>query len=88
MKWIPVAADQGHCPRCEKELPVIGYERSEGSDMDPVKYFVLQLREERRAASWGCVRGVGVATSFPFLPPMDPIFGDKVTPLRPSVARG
>ena len=55
---IPVPADQCHCPRCQKELPVIGYEESEHLDMEPVTFFVRKVRREKRAADCGCVEGV------------------------------
>lgn len=55
---IPVPADQCHCPRCRKELVLIGYEQSEYLDMEPAKYFVRQVRREKRAANCGCVEGV------------------------------
>jgi transposase len=55
---IPVPADQCRCPRCLKELALIGYEESEYLDMEPVKYFVRKVRREKRAAGCGCVEGV------------------------------
>ncbi len=55
---IPVPADQCRCPRCQKELALIGYEETEYLDMEPVKYFVRKVRREKRAAECGCVEGV------------------------------
>ena len=74
---IPVPADQCRCPRCQKELPVIGYEQSECLDMEPVKYFVLQLRREKRAASCGCMQGVVCAAPLPRILPKSK-FSDEV----------
>lgn len=58
---IPVPAEQCRCPRCQKELLLIGYEEAEYLDMEPVKYFVRRIRREKRAAQCGCVEGVVVA---------------------------
>jgi len=55
---IPVPADQCRCPRCQKQLAVIGHEEAEYLDMEPVKFFVRKVRREKRAADCGCVTGV------------------------------
>jgi transposase len=58
LQVIPLPADQCRCPRCQKELPLIGYEESESLDVEPVKFFVRVVRREKRAANCGCVDGV------------------------------
>jgi len=55
---IPVPATQCRCPRCQKELPLIGYEESEYLDIEPVKFFVRVVRREKRAPNCGCMDGV------------------------------
>jgi transposase len=74
---IPVPADQCRCPRCQKELPVIGYEEAEYLDMEPVKYFVRKVRREKRAAGCGCVEGV-VCAPVPIRILPKSKFGDEV----------
>jgi transposase len=74
---IPVPAQECRCPRCQKELPVIGFEEAEYLDMEPVKYFVRQVRREKRAATCGCVEGVVCAPVPQRILPKSK-FGDEV----------
>lgn len=55
---VPVPPDQCQCPRCQKELALIGYEECEYLEVEPVKLFVRLVRREKRAANCGCVEGV------------------------------
>ncbi len=55
---IPVPTEECRCPRCSKELSILGYEESEQLDIEPVKFFVRVVRREKRAAKCGCVEGV------------------------------
>ena len=46
---LPCTPDQRVCKRCGKETVVIGYEESSQLDVEPVKYFVLVTKREKRA---------------------------------------
>lgn len=74
---IPVPAEQCQCPRCQQELPVIGFEESEQLDVEPARYFVRVVRREKRAPRCSCVDGVVCAPApFRILPKSK--FGDAL----------
>lgn len=50
-----------HCPHCQKERRVIGYEVSEQLDVEPAVYFVRVIKREKRACH-DCPEG-GVKTA-------------------------
>lgn len=54
---IPAPAEACHCGRCGKDRPLIGYEESEYLDLEPLKFFVRQIRREKRG---GCACQDGV----------------------------
>lgn len=74
---LPVPADQCRCPRCQQELPLLGYDEAEYLDMEPLKYFVRRVRREKRAAHCGCVEGVVAAAAPQRILPKSK-FGDEV----------
>jgi len=51
---IACTSEQCVCGGCGQSTAVIGYEESEQLDVEPVKYFVLVTRREKRA----CKRSV------------------------------
>jgi transposase len=46
---LPCTPDQHVCKRCGKETVVIGYEESSQLDVEPLRYFVLVTKREKRA---------------------------------------
>ena len=60
IETIPVPPEECHCPLCQQEKAVIGYEESEQLDMDPVKLFIRVVRREKRACG-DCQEGVVIA---------------------------
>ena len=58
---IACTAEQCVCKGCGAETSVIGYEESEQLDVEPVKYFVLVTRREKRACKRCEERGVMAA---------------------------
>jgi transposase len=59
-KVIPCTPEQCACRTCGKESVVIGCEQSEQLDVEPVRYFVLVTRREKRACR-SCAEGVNTA---------------------------
>ena len=59
-KIVPCTPQQCVCKSCGKESAVIGYDRSEQLDVEPVRYFVLVTRREKRACK-SCAEGVSAA---------------------------
>ena len=57
LEIIPVAPAECRCGQCGKDQPIIGYEESEHLELEPLKYFVRQIRREKRG-SCGCRGGV------------------------------
>jgi transposase len=58
---IACASEQCVCVGCGQSTVVIGYEESEQLDVEPVKYFVLVTRREKRACKCCEERGVMAA---------------------------
>ena len=58
---IACTAEQCMCGGCGAETTVIGYEESEQLDVEPVKYFVLVTKREKRACKSCEERGVVAA---------------------------
>ena len=58
---IACTAEQCVCKGCGAETSVIGYEESEQLDVEPVKYFVLVTKREKRACKRCEERGVMAA---------------------------
>jgi transposase len=58
---IACTAEQCVCGGCGQSTTVIGYEESEQLDVEPVKYFVLVTRREKRACKSCEERGVTAA---------------------------
>ena len=58
---IACTPEQCVCGGCGAETTVIGYESSEQLDMEPVKYFVLVTKREKRACKFCEERGVFAA---------------------------
>jgi transposase len=58
---IACASEQCVCGGCGQSTTVIGYEESEQLDVEPVKYFVLVTRREKRACKRCEERGVMAA---------------------------
>jgi transposase len=58
---IACASEQCVCGGCGQATTVIGYEESEQLDVEPVKYFVLVTRREKRACKSCEERGVMAA---------------------------
>src|SRR5664280_3465081 len=59
---IACTAEQCVCKGCGAETSLIGYEESEQLEVDPVKYFVLLKKREKRACKSCEDRGVVAAT--------------------------
>ena len=59
-KIIACTPEQCVCKSCGKESVVIGYEQSEQLDVEPVRYFVVVTRREKRACR-SCAEGVNTA---------------------------
>ena len=59
---IACTAEQCVCKGCGAETSVIGYEESEQLEVEPVKYFVLVTKREKRACKSCEDRGVVAAT--------------------------
>jgi transposase len=59
-KVISCTPEQCVCKFCGKESAVIGYDQSEQLDVEPVRYFVLVTRREKRACR-SCAQGVNAA---------------------------
>ena len=57
---IACTPEQCVCKSCGKDTVVIGYEQSEQLDVEPVRYFVLVTKREKRACK-GCAEGVSAA---------------------------
>lgn len=58
---IDCTSEQCVCGGCGQSTTVIGYEESEQLDVEPVKYFVLVTRREKRACKSCEERGVMAA---------------------------
>jgi hypothetical protein len=58
---IACTSEQCVCGGCGQSTTVIGYEESEQLDVEPVKYFVLVTRREKRACKQCEERGVMAA---------------------------
>jgi transposase len=58
---IACPADELHCPHCQKEKSLIGYETAEQLDVEPAVYFVRVIKREKRACH-DCPEG-GVSTA-------------------------
>jgi transposase len=58
---IACTSEQCVCGGCGRSTVVIGYEESEQLDVEPVKYFVLVTRREKRACKFCEERGVMAA---------------------------
>lgn len=58
---IACPPEQCVCPACGKDTAVIGYEQSEQLDREPVRYFVLVTRREKRACQRCAAGGVKAA---------------------------
>lgn len=59
-KVISCTPEQCVCKSCGKVSAVIGYEQSEQLDVEPVRYFVVVTRREKRACR-SCAEGVNAA---------------------------
>ena len=61
---IACAPEQCTCKSCGKPMTVIGYDQSEQIDVEPVKYFALVTKREKRACC-NCEQGGVVAAPVP-----------------------
>jgi transposase len=61
VRMIACTSEQCVCGGCGQSTTVIGYEESEQLDVEPVKYFVLVTRREKRACKCCEERGVMAA---------------------------
>jgi transposase len=74
---IACASDQCVCDGCGQSTKVIGYEESEQLDVEPMRYFVLVTKREKRACKCCEERGV-VAAPLPARIIEKSLVGDRV----------